>query len=515
MPIQTIEPEAPPFSSSWSNRFLIAAIVGILFLTLFPFRFDFQAKLPGNTSPFFLGNSSKPAGLIDAFLNVLLFVPLGFGLAEKLRERTMSRTACLFIIFATAAILSYGIEITQIYIPMRDSGWEDVFTNSGGSVVGFFLYELLGTPIIDSLSRLEAVLRSWLTVRRTAALLAAYFLAWLAISAIFQMQTRPSNWEPDSLLVVGNEATGQSPWQGSVQKLQVADRSIPDAVAIDLTSGRAAQEPPSAWRADYDFSSPTPFQDSKGFLPSLSWAPSVPITSDSNGLVLNGKSWLISRAVVAGLVDAIRKTNQFSLHIICAAAQPHTGNGHITSISRSPWFSDLTLRQEESSLVFWFRSPLSIKRAILAWYVPNVFTDNLQRDILYSYDGADLVVYINGRKIRRPYRLGPGTALARLLHQVRPAELEGYNDIYYALVFFPVGIILGLAEPRIRPSNVAVLLAIASEFLLPVFLLEFILVQVSGRPFSTWNLLLSFSLLVAGYLWIRSDSAQSAVKFAG
>jgi glycopeptide antibiotics resistance protein len=514
MPIQTIEPEVAPFSSSWSNRFLIAATVGILFLTLFPFRFDLQAKLPGNTSPFFLGKSTKPTGFVDAFLNVLLFIPLGFGFAEKLRERTISRTASLFTIFAAGAILSYSIEITQIYIPMRDSGWEDVITNSAGSVVGFLLYELLGGPIIYSLSQLETVLRSWLTPRRTAILVATYFLVWFAISATFQMQTRLSNWEPDGLLVIGNEATGQSPWQGSVQKIQIADQSIPDVMAIDLTSGHAPQKPPFAWRADYDFSGPAPFQDSKGFLPNLSWAPSVHFTSDSNPLVLNGKSWLTSRAVVAGLIDDIRKTNQFSLHLICAAAQPRAGNGHIISISRSPWFSDLTVRQEESSLVFWFRSPLSIKRAILAWYVPNVFTDSQQRDILYSYDGADLVLYINGRKIRRPYRLGPGTALARLLHQVRPAELEGYNDIYYALVFFPVGIILGLAEPHIRPSNVAVLLAVALEFLLPVFLLEFILVRVSGRPISTWNLCLSFSLLVAGYLWIRSDFAQPAVKFA-
>jgi glycopeptide antibiotics resistance protein len=513
--IQTIEPQAISRPSSWSNRFLIAAIVGILFLTLFPFRFDFQSKLPGNTSPFFLGSGVKTAGLMDAFLNVLLFIPLGFGLTEKLRERRMSRTASFFMVFAAGAILSYGIEITQIYIPMRDSGWEDVFTNSTGSIVGFLVYELLGVLIIDSLSALEVALRSWLTLKRTAALLVLYFLFWFTISAIFQKQTRLSNWEPDSLLVVGNEATGQSPWQGLIQKLQIADHAISDAPAIELTSGHAAQEPAFAWRADYDFSSPTPLQDSKQLLPSLSWTPAAPLSQNWNGLALDGKSWLTSHVAVADLIDRIRETNQFALHIVCAAAQPHTGNGHIVSISRSTSFADLTLRQEESSLVFWFRSPLSVKRAILAWYVPNVFTDNQKRDILYSYDGADLSLYINGRKIRRPYRLGPGTALARLLHQVRPAELEGYNDIYYALVFFPVGIILGLAEPRIRPSRVAIVLAIALDFLLPVFLLEFILVRVSGRPVSGWNLFLSFSLLIAGYLWIRSDSAQSAVKFAG
>ena len=512
MRIQTIEPEAIPSSSGWSNRFLTAAIVGILFLTLFPFRFDFQSRLPGNASPFFLGNGAKPGGFMDAFLNVLLFIPFGFGLAEKLRERKISRGASIFMVFAAGAILSYGIEITQIYIPMRDSGWEDVFTNSAGSIVGYLVYELLGALIIHSLSRLEMALRSWLTLRRSTALLGVYFFFWFAVSAILQKQTRPSNWEPDSLLVVGNEATGQSPWQGRVQRLQIADQAIADAAAINLTSGQASQEAPFAWRADYDFSSPTPLQDSKEFLPGFSWTPTAPLSRSSNGLTLDGKSWLTSRAAVADLVDHIRKTNQFSVHIICAAAQTHAGSGHIISISRPPSFADLTLRQEESTLVFWFRSPVSVKRALLAWYVPNVFTDTQARDILYSYDGADLSLYINGKKNGRPYRLGPGTALARLLHQVRPAELKGYNDIYYALVFFPVGIILALTAGRLKTSNMSILVAIALDILLPVFLLEFILVQVSGRPVSTWNLFLSFLLLVAGFLWIRSDSARSAVK---
>src|ERR1700691_639141 len=214
MQIQTIEPKASPRSSGWSNRFLLAAISGILFLTLFPFRFDFQAKLAGDASPFFLGHGSKATGLTGGFLNVLLFVPFGFGLAENLRERKISRSASFLMVFAAGAILSYAIEITQIYIPMRDSGWEDVFTNSTGSVVGCLVYELLGGLIIHSLSRLEIALRSWLTLRRSTVLLGVYFFFWFAVSAILQKQTRPSNWEPDSLLLVGNEATGQSPWQG-------------------------------------------------------------------------------------------------------------------------------------------------------------------------------------------------------------------------------------------------------------------------------------------------------------
>ena len=72
-----------PPDSGWSNRILILAIAGILFLTMYPFRLNIHA-LANGASPFLLGKSEK-SGLVDALLNVLLFVPFGFGLGEKLR----------------------------------------------------------------------------------------------------------------------------------------------------------------------------------------------------------------------------------------------------------------------------------------------------------------------------------------------------------------------------------------------------------------------------------------------
>ena len=121
----------------WSNRILLLATAGILFLTLYPFRFDFHAAVPGGGSPFLLGRSLKTARLFDVFLNVLLFVPFGFGLATELRERGKSRAFTLALALATGALFSYCIEFLQLYVPPRDSGWEDIFANTSGSVAGF------------------------------------------------------------------------------------------------------------------------------------------------------------------------------------------------------------------------------------------------------------------------------------------------------------------------------------------------------------------------------------------
>jgi hypothetical protein len=451
-----------------------------------------------------LGTQTKTGGPLDEFLNVLLFVPFGFGLAEKLRERKMSRAATFCIALAAGSILSYAIEITQIYIPMRDSGWEDVFTNTTGSVMGFLLFELLGSPVIRLLSQCEVSLRSWLTARRIAVLLPIYFLAWFALSGVLQTRTRLSNWYADCLLFLGNDATGQNSWQGKVERLQISDRAISDSAALQLSSGQISRDP-VPWRVEYEFKNSSRFNDIHGFLPALSWLPTTPVPAATDALVLNGESWVRSGSPVIELIGDFQKSNQFAIHIICNAAVPYIGTGQIISISRSPSFTDLTIKQDEANLVFWFRSPLSAKRAILAWYVPNVFTDSNPRDIVYSYDGANLSLFIDGKKSTRLYHLGPGAALAKLLRKIRPSELEGYNDIYCVLVFFPVGIILGIAAERRIQSNAMIILSLALYSTAPALLLELILVRVSGRSFSVSNFLFSALLVVGGFLWIRSD----------
>ena len=111
------------------------------------------------------------------------------------------------------------------------------------------------------------------------------------------------------------------------------------------------------------------------------------------------------------------------------------GDGRIISISQASGLSDLALRQEDGKLVFWFRTPLSANHALLAWVIPGVFIAGRTRDILYTYDGSNLSLFLDGKEEPLTYRLGPGTALAKSVRLVKPAELEGYNYIYYILVF--------------------------------------------------------------------------------
>ena len=138
--------------TAWTTRLLILSLIGIFFLTLFPFRILLHAKggIPG--FPFLLGGWGKSGGAFDDFLNVLLFIPFGFAIGGKFRRRAKSGLATILWALAAGALVSYGVEFLQLYIPLRDSGWTDVLTNGSGAGVGCLLFLLCGVAVLRLLN---------------------------------------------------------------------------------------------------------------------------------------------------------------------------------------------------------------------------------------------------------------------------------------------------------------------------------------------------------------------------
>lgn len=485
---------------------MILAIAGILFLTLYPFRFAFHAKEFSGNSPFLLQSGVKGTGALDDFLNVILFVPFGFGLAEKLHDRKKSRIVTVAATLVAGAFFSYGVEFVQFYIPYRDSGWHDVLTNTIGAVVGSILFEFLGRILLRLLSGAEGALSNLLTWRRAAWIIPCYFVIWFAASVHLQKQTQLTNWDPNSLLLVGNIASGRpaTAWRGQIYRLEFWDRAMPENLAEKLTAGQSAEAASPGLIAAYDFSSAIPFRDGKGTLPDLTWNIGPSSIVSSNSVVLDGRSWLTSETPVPRLVKDFQSTKQFSLHVVCAPADIGGAGRPIVTISRGSGMANLDLGQDGPDLIFWFRNSISVRRPALAWVIPDVFLPNQVRDILLSFDGTNLSLFIDGRKDGHTYRLGPATALARVFRRVKTSELEGYNYVYYALVFFPGGILIGIAARQPKPNGVLGILLLAAGFVFPGVILEPILVQVSGRTVSIANMILAFCLTVGGSLWINA-----------
>ncbi len=494
-------------ASSWSNRILALAVAGILFLTLYPFRFSLHTSPSLSRSPFLLVSGGKSSGPLVAFLNISLFVPFGFGLSLKLREKGKSGATILLLTMIAGAFFSYCIEFIQIYIPTRDSGWEDVITNAIGTLVGYFLFEFAGKLILKFASEIEIRLERFLTLRRALWIVPLFFATWFVVSAPLQEESRLSNWIHDSRLVVGNDAAGHldRAWKGDISLVQFWIRALPSNLAAEITADKITAEAASSPVATYLFSGNHSFDDQKGFLPELTWTPSMRDVPDSDVLNLNGKSWLTSQTDVSNLIQAFQEANSFSMRVVCTPAEVEGSEGRIVSISNQDGRANLSLLQRESNLVFWFRNPLTARRDPLFLNVPDIFTLNQTRDILVSYDGSNLSVYVNGKRDPRRYELTPGARLAQVIRHINVNELEGYAYIYYALVFVPGGVLLGLAARRLNTLDVRGALVIMLAIVMPSILLEMLLVQISGRAFSLFNVFLSALFAIAGLIWINAD----------
>lgn len=503
-----------PVTRTWSNRILIAALAGIFFLTLYPFEFSLHTKLPPGASPFFLGKAGKGGGPRDIALNILLFMPFGFALAAKLRSKGKSWPVTLLCAWIAGAVVSYGIEFLQIYIPARDSGWEDVFSNSTGSVVGFLAFRLFGRTISKLLSRFERSAEAWLTVPRIALILLAYLMSWTLYSIPLQKQTHLGNWSPDCFLVFGNDATGRHPWKGKLSRIEIWDRSVGKDFAKNLTLNNDLSPDDEVALAKFDFSSTPPRQDNARLSVPLSPASAATMQPEGNEVSFDWGPTIASAQTVPDLISDLQRTNQFAIRVLFEPEEIADSSGRIMSISQPSGFSDLYLRQENANLVFWFRIQFSGERPAFAWTISNVLTPGQTRDFLFSYDGSYLRLYVDGREIQDRY-LGPGTAFAELFRHAKQAELNGYKDIYYAVVFIPIGCLLGIAARKVPFKSLGALIAFSLSLVLGPVLLEYVLARVDGRSLSITDLTLSTALVLAGTLWINSDRRTRRFKHAG
>ena len=87
-------------------------------------------------------------------------------------------------------LFSYAIEFTQLYIPERDSGWEDVFTNGSGSFLGEDALRLLGMASLRSANSIQRAVVEWMTPFRFGCAIVVYFCLWFGLAALLQKQTQ-------------------------------------------------------------------------------------------------------------------------------------------------------------------------------------------------------------------------------------------------------------------------------------------------------------------------------------
>jgi len=497
-------------SAAWANRIVLLSVLGICYLTLFPFILRISPGRFLHRSIFLLGNSNKETHSIDFLLNVLLFIPFGFGLCAQAHKRGLKKLSAFLIALGVGAATCYTVELLQLFIPSRDSGWDDVYSNSLGSVLGFFLFQCCGVPILRTASSWEEHIEDWFLPKRTAWLLAFYLAACLAISVPLQRETRLYDWDPLNILVIGNDAAGLDAWRGQVSQLQLWSRALPDKEMKAISAGQLVDRASEGLMGSYDFSNSPPYQDASNSLPPLVWLQQKPQGTSPGKIKLDGKSWLTTGEPVEKFNRAVMKSSQFTIHIVCTPAEVNNSNGVIVSVSRPNDNVNVHLRQDGRSLVLWFRNPLSAKHANMPFYIPFTFDANRTMDIAASYNGSNASIYLNGNRYSRAYRLTPGAALAHLFGSVQTTALTGYSVVYETLIFIPAGILIGLAARKWSAGSHPYLWLFPLGVVLPSVLLEILLAYVGGGEIWFRDTAVSIFLGAIGILLVNGDRQSAA-----
>jgi glycopeptide antibiotics resistance protein len=478
----------------WTSiRITLFGILIIFIATLFPFNFLFKETFQNVHQHFFLlkwGESSD----VEILENILLFLPLGFGLTGCLIQGgRLARLLTLGIILMVSFGFSYSMEILQVFLPSRFPSLIDVFSNSVGGLVGFILYHL------------------WKTLP-----LSGYVTLVFLIALPLQLQTTLHNWDESFPLLLGNERTKHRPWQGYISEVCIADRGISQAEVAHAFSGNhpcAAIE--DSLLALYRLTGPGSYHDAMGRLPDLVWrgAPQDVLQRDASAL-LGPNQWLETATPATYLTQRLRQTSQFTLGVrVATNSTIQSGPARIVSLSGDPSRRNFTLGQQGSDLIFRLRTPLTGGNGVHpALIVPGVFSTKKPVNLVMTYDGSELLLYVNGVRTSHTLELTPGAAAFSYLFPLDASRMRTYKILYYATMFIPLGMVLSWTVNTLRKRWVLRMLFISGGLIFPSLMLESMLVGVSGREGKLGNILLSMSLTACPMVLFTFVRCHAALK---
>jgi glycopeptide antibiotics resistance protein len=412
---------------------ILASIVLVLTATLIPFTFRFQETL-SSTTPYGLLRRflTVPSTLWDVLSNVLLFIPLGFGLGMLLQHRPAQKLPTIVQAMLFGAALSAFVELLQVFLPTRTPTYIDILTNSAGTALGWQLRQrtqhFIPSPRVLTLA------------------LGAYMVLVLFVSLHFQNATSLNNWERSFPLAVGNEQGGNRPWRGQIAGFQVLDQAVTDeALLQELAIGTVPEAVRSALVANFRSDGTVGLRDSTGQQPDLVWQ--QPITagqSDAQVVTTTAEQWLSSEVPAEDMSRVISEASQLTLVATVATADTgQDGPARIISLSNGTLERNFTLGQQGPDLIFRLRTVGTGGNGALPYFIAsNVFADTNTHNLIVTYDGSTIRLYVDGEAYPYSLQLTPElTAIATILPTdtsaaIGPHLMSANNRLLLQLAYY-------------------------------------------------------------------------------
>ena len=403
-------------------------------------------------------------------------MPLGIGLAFSIEQKPHHRLVVVLVSSILGAIASTAVELTQMFLPVRVSNLSDIICNSLGGYLGASLY-CYRQSAISFLVALFTLNRHQL---RVASLFKA--IAWYCVLIgltvwLLSANANLSNWEQGFYLVLGNEVTGDRPWQGVLYRCYIYDRPL-EPSQVELVLRSTAQSDvltrlPSLVAAISD-SPAIGDRPENNLVPDLSWygkfptLPDRPFTaaealenSKPYGLALDRTRWLKSESPARKLASQLKSSQEFSIFLEVATRKTiQTGPARIIALSRDVYSHNFSLGQEGTDLSFRLRTPITGNQPTQPEFiVPDVFDSQDRRNILITFEGKKLNFYIQNVERKYTFKFTPATSFVSMLPRKVPnwiINLETFDVYRYRIPFY-----LAIAVPLLYLLAIAMFLAIS------------------------------------------------------
>lgn len=466
-------------ASSWGRLILACGLLLILFTTLFPFEF-FPIKVQDVSKNVDL-RILRPGAIVDYIRNVLLFVPVGFGVSALMKQRGSSFRVTLALVMVTGLLLTLIVEIAQLFLPDRSSSLADALSNVFGAFLGFLLFTVWGNPILSFATKALKKTGGYLDARRLAIITVAYALLALVISTSLLRIVSFSNWDESFTLILGNEHTGDRPWEGKITELWIADRALDERSIARMLSSKDRPGIDAPWLAHYSLAGGAEYADKIGNLPDLVWRGAAPEDVRAPIAAFDSGRWLETEAPATSLIQRLKQSSQITLvSSIATADLEQVGPARIISISSDAFQRDFTLGQEGEDLTIRLRTPATGANGTRPEFaVPGFFKDRNQRQIVITYKDSVLSLHVDGMDEEHVFELNPEvTGLSSLILSgrwiLRPQKglFTAYMITYQAFIFIPLTFLLALIATHLKWSFLRTLLLFGSGLLLYALILE-------------------------------------------